>query len=191
MMFRPKGTPMTLLKTLLTAAALALIPALAQANDGLHLHDPYARLTPQTGAVYVLIQNKTGTDDRLIAARSDMADMTMLMTSTEVDGVSSMQALPDGFVIPAGGVLVLQSGAGHVMLMGLKGKLHNGDTFPLTLTFANSGDVTLTVPVMSARAEPPADVVTAFDSQTGDPAPAPAPDMQDMPGMTMTPKGSD
>ena len=78
------------------------------------------------------------------------------------------------------------------MLMGLKGKLHNGGTFPLSLTFANSGDVTLTLPAMSARAEAQGDVVTAFDSQTGKSAAKLAPavsDMQDMPAMTM-PKAS-
>ena len=69
-MFWPKGTPMICLKSLLTAVVLALIPALALAWDGLRQHDPYARLTPQTGAVYLLIQNDTGTDDRLIAARA-------------------------------------------------------------------------------------------------------------------------
>lgn len=181
---------MTHLISLLTAAALALVPAFAQAEDGLHLQDPYARVTPQTGAVYLLIRTETGTDDRLIAARSDLADMAVLMTSSVTDGVSATKAVPDGFDIPAGGALLLQSRAGHIMLMGLKGKVRNGDTLPLTLTFANAGEVTLTVPVMSARAEPPADVATAFDAQTGTAAATPAADLQDMPGMTMAPKAS-
>ena len=98
------------MKSVLTAAALALIPAFAQAQDGHRLQDPHARVTPQSGAVYLLIRTETGTDDRLIAARSDLADMTMLMTSSVTDGVSATKAVPDGFDIPAGGALLLQSG---------------------------------------------------------------------------------
>ena len=174
------------LTSFFAAAAFALTPLLAKAHDGLHLHDPYARMTPQAGAVYVLIQNPTATEDRLIGAHTDAADMAMLMTSTEVDGVSSMQMV-DGFTIPANGTLVLESGHGHIMLMGLKGKFRNGDTIPLTLTFAKFGDVTLTVPVTSARATPPGEAETDFDAMSGTldsavPGRAAAPAMK---GMTM------
>jgi periplasmic copper chaperone A len=173
---------------LLVALTLALVPLAAAAHQGLHLHDPYARMTPQSGAVYVLIHNPTDTEDRLIGASSPMADMVMLMSSDAVNGASSMTAAKDGFVVPAKGDLVLQSGQGHIMLMGLKGKYRTGDTIEVTLRFQKFGEVTLTVPVLSARAAPPADVETDYDGKSGTLTGA-APMTTDVPGMDM--KGMD
>jgi hypothetical protein len=159
---------MTFLKTLLAGAVLAILsPLAALAHNGLHLHDPFARITPQSGAVYVFIQNHADTDDRLISATSPDAAMVMAMTTTKGDnGMMSMTSLPDGFVIPAAGTLVLAPGHDHLMLIGLKRTLTNGETITLTLTFAKSGPMTLTVPVNSARIGPPGDTDTQFDAET-------------------------
>ncbi len=161
-------------KTLAALAAALFMPLVAQAHDGLHLHDPFARVTPQSGAVYVFIHNDAGTDDRLLAARSEAAGMVMPMTMQDKgDGTMVMVNAPEGFPIPAGSDLVLAPGGLHLMLMGLKQKLKDGDTFTLTLSFANSGDVTLTVPVMSARKSAPTGADTGFDAETGNATPAP------------------
>lgn len=149
----------------LAAAVTLAFPALA--HEGVHLHDPYARLTPQSGAVYLLIQNHADTDDRLLGFRTDLAQMSMPMVMQAAeDGTMKMADAPDGFLIPAGGSFVLAPGHEHLMLMGLTRKLKDGDTFQITLTFQNSGDITLTVPVMSARMEPPTDADTPYDAET-------------------------
>jgi copper(I)-binding protein len=150
------------------AAVLAtlLLASAAAAQTGLALRDPFARLTPKAGAVYVFIQNHAGADDRLISASSPQAEMTTVMITTTKDGVSSMADVPEGLPIPAEGALILAPGGAHVMLMGLKGKFSTGDMIEVTLTFANSGPVTLTVPVQSTRVTPPGDVETPFDMET-------------------------
>ena len=47
--------------------------------------------------------------------------------------------------VPAGGKTALEPGGLHVMLIGLKAPLKEGDKFPLTLTFAKAGKVDVEV----------------------------------------------
>ena len=63
---------------LLVAIAIAA-PALAQGTgtSSIAVQQPWARATPAgatTGAVYMTLNNKTGSADRLIGASSDAAD---------------------------------------------------------------------------------------------------------------------
>lgn len=164
-----KLNPSAALAGLLPAALVAavLLPSAALAHEGLHLKDPFARTTPQSGAVYLLIENHADKDDQLLAASSPAAAMVMPMTTeAKADGTMAMVNQPDGFTIPAGGSFLLEPGHAHLMLMGLTAPLKTGDTITLTLTFANSGDVTLTVPVNSARISAPTDTDTPYDAET-------------------------
>ena len=54
--------------------------------------------------------------------------------------------------IEAGAHHVLKPGGDHIMLMGLSGKLIEGDSFPLTLTFEKSGTVEIEVPIKGVAA---------------------------------------
>ena len=71
---------------------------------------------------------------------------------TVVNGVMQMRQLADGLAIPAGGSVALKPGSYHVMLIGLKKPLAAGETFPLTLTFAKAGNISVTVPVQAMGA---------------------------------------
>jgi copper(I)-binding protein len=63
----------------------------------------------------------------------------------KMDGsIMRMRQLP-GIDLPAGGAVALQPGGNHIMLIGLKAPLKEGDKFPLTLTFAKSGKVEVEV----------------------------------------------
>lgn len=146
---------MSLLKTLLaatTAVAFAL-PALAQ--DGMTVVDAYARTsgpTAQSGAAFMVIENHTGTDDRLIAAASDVAQRVELHTHiADANGVMQMRRVEDGFAIPAGGSHALARGGDHVMFLGLTRSLAQGDTVTVTLTFEKAGDVVVEIPVDLTR----------------------------------------
>jgi hypothetical protein len=175
----------TLAAALLLPIALAL-PNSALAHDGLMLLDPFARVTTQSGAAYLLIENHAGRDDRLVAARSDAAAMVMPMTTeAKADGTMVMVDRPEGFTIPAGGSFLLEPGHAHLMLMGLKAPLKDGDTIALTLTFANSGDITLTVPVTPRRTTAPTDAGTPYDAETVNDGQSHAAGAQPMDGMTM------
>jgi periplasmic copper chaperone A len=133
-------------------ALLACLGLPAFAHDGVHVNGAYAVVvspSAPTAAVYFQIENHAVADDRLIAATTDAAQMTMLHESVEVDGVMTMGDV-DGFVVPGLGTFALTRGAGHVMLMGLTKPLEDGDMITVTLTFERSGEVVVEVPVNPA-----------------------------------------
>jgi len=99
-------------------------------------------------AAYALLVNLTAAEDTLISASTTISAMTELHEMTMGAGdVMQMRPIEGGIVIPPGGVAVLEPGGKHVMLMGLTQELPAGTTIELTLTFAESGEVVLTIPV--------------------------------------------
>jgi periplasmic copper chaperone A len=128
-----------------------LLAAPALAHDGVHVIDPYARVSTMmstSGAAFMVIENHSASDDRLIRATSDIAEKVELHTHKDAgNGVMQMIEVEEGFVIPAGGSHALARGGDHVMFLGLKQPLAHGDTVTVTLTFERSGDVVVEVPV--------------------------------------------
>jgi hypothetical protein len=148
-----------ILKIAALAAAL-LLPALnpALAHDGVHVEDAYARASTgmaQSGATFMRLVNHSTREIRLIEARSDIAARVELHTHLEdANGVMRMVEVKDGIAIPASGEHHLARGGDHVMLIGLKQPLVQGDVFALTLVFDNGEVIEVSVPVDNARATP-------------------------------------
>ncbi len=140
---------------------LAAAPAFADTQTkpvtfgDLTLSEIWARTTPptaKTGAVYFVINNAGQTDDLLLGMSAGVSNKTEIHSSKMDGGIMKMQQVGK-VVVPAGGKAVLQPGGFHIMLRGLHGPLKQGDSFPLTLTFKNTGKVTIEVKVMKkARA---------------------------------------
>ena len=146
-----------MIRAALAALLLSAAPALAQ---DIGIHDPYA-ITPTpgapTGGAYMLIHNHASTPDRLVEARSPVAEHVMIHTHVEEDGVMRMRPAEDGLELPAGGVLLLGRGRGHVMFMGITDPFEDGDIIPLTLVFEQAGEIEVEVPVdLSRLTEEPA-----------------------------------
>lgn len=138
----------------LIAAVAAILAGPVFAHDGVHIEEAYARASGMSGAVFFVVDNHQIEDDRLIAATSEIAQKTELHTHKEnADGVMQMIHVEEGFVIPAMEKFALQRGGAHVMLMGLKQDLTDGDVFKLTLTFERAGQMTVDVKVDNARKE--------------------------------------
>jgi len=139
------------LKTTLFAGVAALSLAMPAFADGITIHDPYARASAassQSGAAFMEIMNQTDTDDRLVAARSDVARRVELHTHVEDDtGVMRMMEVEEGFAIPAGATHALARGGDHVMFMGLNQSFEHGDEIEVTLVFEQAGEVTVTIPI--------------------------------------------
>jgi len=148
----------TLSKLAFAALVLGFVtPALAQAtgNTSITVEQPWARATPggaKTGAVYMTLDNKSGTADRLTGASSDVADKLQIHEMKVENGVMKMREIAGGLSIPASGSVVLKPGSYHVMLIGLKKPLTVGEKFPLTLTFEKAGNISVTVPVQAMGA---------------------------------------
>ena len=106
------------------------------------------------GVFYVEIKNSGTTDDALVGITTPAAGMPMLHETVVQDGIASMphaMSVP----VPAGQSVQLAPGGYHNMLMELTTALKEGDSFPVTLSFEKSGEVTVNVDVLSLRAEGP------------------------------------
>jgi copper(I)-binding protein len=128
-----------------TAFTLAT-PALAE----IEIHEPYARSSnAMAGAAFMVIHNSGDTDDHLLDVTSDAAQRVELHTHIEDEnGVMRMVHVEDGFVLPAGGDILLQRGSNHVMFMGLTAPFVQDDVITIILVFKNADEVTVEIPVM-------------------------------------------
>lgn len=138
-----------------TLAACAVVFALpAYAADTIIVTDAYARFMPgaMAGAAFMQIENHGDEPDRLVGAASDIAERVELHThKAGSDGVMQMMHVPEGFEIPAGGSHALARGGDHVMFMGLTERPAEGAVVSVLLTFEKAGEVSIEVPVDSAR----------------------------------------
>ncbi|MEO9778097.1 MAG: copper chaperone PCu(A)C [Sedimentitalea sp.] len=149
---------MSIKSNLLAAATLLTLTGTAWAGDSaanISVMDPYARsstASSATGAAFMMLKNGTDQDDRLVAVKSDIAERVELHTHIEdANGVMKMREVEGGFEVAAGETHMLKRGGDHVMFLGLKQPLSDGDIIPLTLTFEKAGDVMIEVPVDLAR----------------------------------------
>lgn len=125
---------------------------MAKAGDVM-IHDGWARASlgnAPNSAAYMTLMIDGDATDKLIAVSTPLAETAELHTHMMNDGIAKMRPV-EAIEVAPGEPTVLQPGGLHVMLMGLKGKLNEGDALPLTLTFENAGDVTLDVPIRGVR----------------------------------------
>lgn len=105
----------------------------------------------RNASVYLDVRNSGTREDRLRAARSDIARRAELHTHSQDGAIMRMRSVT-ALHVPAGGRLTLRTGGHHVMLMGLRRPLRPGDEFDLTLSFARAGDVAVRVTVVALGA---------------------------------------
>ena len=105
----------------------------------------------RVSAAYLSIANRGESADRLVGVAAERAGHAMIHRSVVVDGVMKMRHV-DAVEIPPGGVIRLEPGGLHVMLMGVSSRLEAGERISLTLVFERAGEVELSVPV---RRSPP------------------------------------
>lgn len=135
--------------TILAAAFAALAPFATLADEAaISATAPYAFETgasAKAGGVYVHIMN-SGEADALVGVKSDIAARTEVHESREVEGVMKMQHV-DALPLPANGEIMMQPGGYHIMLMGLKAPLTEGESFPVTLVFESGTEITVNAEV--------------------------------------------
>ena len=136
-------------------AFLALAgPALAQPGP-VKAERAWARATApraEVGAVYLTLTAPSA--DRLVSASTPAAAKAEVHEMSMENGVMRMRETP-GLALPAGRPVVLGPGGYHIMLMGLKAPLKQGQTVPLHLTFAAAPPLDIEVPVGGTGASGP------------------------------------
>lgn len=157
----------------LQGAALAQTPALpnpaaapgndaaaraaATAKANVDVTDGWTRATPgnaTTAAVYLRIINVGKEPDKLIGVGVGAAQKAELHTGTMANGVMRMEMVP-AVVIPAGGTVTFSPAGNHIMLIGLKAPLKEGESFLVTLDFEKAGKETAVVKIAGANAMGP------------------------------------
>jgi copper(I)-binding protein len=138
------------------ALGVAFSSSLAYAHDvkagDIAVVNAWSRATPaKAGGVFVTLRNDGADADKLIGASSTVAKMVSIHESIKKGGVMQMRSV-DGIDLPPHGTVALKPGGYHIMLMGLAQPLKAGESFPITLTFAHAGKVTVTVAVKAAGA---------------------------------------
>ncbi|WP_206118773.1 copper chaperone PCu(A)C [Chromobacterium fluminis] len=141
-------------KTLSALLGLCLLSAGAMAHEfklgDMKIGHPWSRAMPEsspTGGVYLSLNNRGKTADKLLSASTPRAAKAELHTHLNDNGVMRMREVAGGVAVAAGQEVKFAPGSYHVMLMGLKQPLRVGDRFPLTLRFEKAGSVTVEVVV--------------------------------------------
>jgi copper(I)-binding protein len=144
------------MKSVAIAVVVSLFMAGSVATDAheyqvkqLTIGHPWAHATRggmTNGVVYVTFVNDGTEPDQLTGASSPLAAGAGLHSTTQDGEIARMRSV-DSIALPAGKTTELKPGGLHIMLTGLKKPLKPGDNFPMTLTLANEGKVTIQVMV--------------------------------------------
>lgn len=116
--------------------------------------DVWARATisgAKAGGAFMMIKNKGAVADKLISVKTDISKKASVHQTKIVNGVMHMNPV-NGLVIDPGASVMLKPGSYHVMFMGLKKGLKQGDAFPMTLVFEKAGSLDVMVQVQKPGA---------------------------------------
>jgi len=133
----------------------AAVAQQAQPAPTVEVTQAWARATPgksTIGAAYATLTAPAG--DRLIGAATPVARLAQIHQHTMENGVMKMRQV-DAVPLPAGQAVVLSPGGYHIMLIDLTTPLVAGQSFPLTLRFAQAGTVETKVMVGGVGASGP------------------------------------
>jgi copper(I)-binding protein len=130
-------------------AAIILAGGVASAETysagGLQIANPWTRATPKgstVGAGYLTITNKGSETDRLVGGSLAPASRIEVHTTVTEGGVAKMRPVT-GLEIKPGETVELKPGGMHMMFMGLKQPLKQGDNVKGTLVFEKAGTVAI------------------------------------------------
>lgn len=133
----------------LLSGLFIFIPALAWAN--VSTQNAWIRSTTgPNGALFLDIENDSSQLDALVDASTsqEQCDHMELHTHKHENGKMMMRQV-SSIDVPAQSKVELKPGGLHIMLMGLKKPLKEGEIVPVSLTFESGQALELQVPVKS------------------------------------------
>jgi periplasmic copper chaperone A len=164
-----------------TAAILLSLSAWAE-TSGIKVDQVWARATPgaaKTAVIYFTITNTGTTPDTLEGeASTPAAEHAELHEDKVTNGVMQMRPMKSLTIDPGKSVALEPSSGYHLMLIGLKRPLKEGQTVPLTLTFDHAGKQEVTASIAKVGA------MHAGETSSAGAAPATSHDMSSMPDMS-------
>ncbi|GAB4346500.1 MAG: copper chaperone PCu(A)C [Gammaproteobacteria bacterium] len=137
-----------------TLALLAPGPLFAgTAAADVEVHNPYVRAVPPSApnsAAFMTLVNKGGAH-AVVRAESEISKVVELHTHVKEGGMMRMRQV-EKIDIPAHARTVLKPGGLHVMFLGLKQALKEGDQVRFKLVFEDGSEATITAPVKRVMA---------------------------------------
>ena len=134
---------------LLVTSAFLVTGAFACDDHKVTITEPYVREMPPASkntAAYMQLKNPAGKSIKLLEVQSDIAKKIELHNIVNKDGVLKMQ--PQPFIeVAANSTLTLKPGSYHVMMMGVKRQLKQGEQVKMTFKFEGGITRELTAPV--------------------------------------------
>ena len=127
----------------------AAVPAQEFTRGSVTIVGPWSRELPPNapnGAAYFRVVNGGGESDRIVSARTDIADTVEIHTH-EMDGGMMKMRRVESVVVPAGGEVEFKPHGLHLMLFGLKEPLAGAGSYGLTVVFENAGELDVSVDV--------------------------------------------
>lgn len=136
------------------AITTLFVLAACSAENDLAVREAWIREAPPTASVmagYAVIENPGTAPRQLLGATSTTFDHVQLH-ATLTEGNRTRMIHESSIDLPPGDVVVFEPGGRHLMLMGPKGKLADGDTVVISMLF--DGDEQLDVGFTVRRSIP-------------------------------------
>lgn len=119
-------------------------PEPVAAREGTSVIHPWAKGGVGTGGampMYVVLENKGATTERLVGVSSPMADRVIMSKLSREGGLMRAVELED-VQLPPGARLAFRPGERQITLLGARTSIEPGNYIPLTFTFARGGELT-------------------------------------------------
>lgn len=141
----------------------------------------WSRATPggaQVAGGYLTIENRGTLPDRLLSGSIEAARKIEIHEMAMDNGVMTMRPVEGGLFVEAGKAVKFEPGGRHLMLIGLKAPLNEGEQVPVSLQFETAGKVTVPFAVQGigarapdprARVEAPKPVLAAIADDPDEP----------------------
>lgn len=126
---------------------------LADSASGLEISGAWIRETPpglQVAAGYLTVRNASDREIRIVGVSTPVAKRAHIHESKQVDGQATMRPVDGGLAVPPGGVVRLEPGGYHLMLVGLGESLRTGRSVALELELDDGSTLSLDVPIRRA-----------------------------------------
>jgi len=131
----------------------ALLFSINSFANGLEVTEQHVRATPphtKNTAAFLQLTNSTDKDIKLIAASSDIAERVELHSHINEDGMMKMRQV-EAILVAKKSNTLLQPGGYHVMFLGLKQDLKEGESVKFTLYFDNGDEIKIDAPVKKIK----------------------------------------
>ncbi|MCC6888964.1 MAG: copper chaperone PCu(A)C [Hyphomicrobiales bacterium] len=145
----------------LVGGTLLMVAGAAQSETystgSVEVYQPWARASPKgatVGAGYLTIINKGTESDRLVGGSAEPATRFEVHTMVMEGGVARMRPV-SGIDLKPGATVELKPGGLHVMFMGLKQPLVQGQRVKGTLVFEKAGTLAVEFVVQAVGAPAP------------------------------------